>query len=388
MRKAIAERVAPAIAFGLATSTDVVLREWAGQTLPSNLATRPAHPGQAHPVQTHPISARPAGAETVFDLASLTKPLTTTLWFWHLHAAGRIELETPIGDVLPVADKRLAECPAWRLLTHTSGLGAHRSFYEGLGGAVRLSPTPKLAHAAARRTIRRMILGSELDAAPGAREVYSDLGYLLLEHLCEAISTPLDAVWPDLPGHGTDALHMRPLPIDAAHENRPENKPEIPAESYAATEYSPWRGRLLQGEVHDDNCWTLGGIGGHAGLFGTLDATLSAAQAWLRAARGDGAGLGLTDEVVPMSLASRWRHPLGGRVLGWDTPAPVGSTAGSQFGRRSFGHLGFTGTSIWIDPDADVAMVLLTNRVCPSRDATGIRWLRPQLHDAAWRCFT
>ncbi|MGK0360821.1 MAG: CubicO group peptidase (beta-lactamase class C family), partial [Bradymonadia bacterium] len=157
---------------------------------------------------------------------------------------------------------------------------------------------------------------------------------------------------------------------------------------YAATENCPWRARLLQGEVHDDNCWTLGGIGGHAGLFGTLDATLTAARGWLRAAQGDGSALKLPDELIPASLSARWRHPLGARVLGWDTPSAVGSTAGQHFGRRSFGHLGFTGTSVWIDPDADVALVLLTNRVCPSRDSTGIRWLRPQVHDAAWRCFT
>jgi CubicO group peptidase (beta-lactamase class C family) len=357
IRKALAEKVAPAIAFGLASSNEVVLREWAGRTHPEG----------------HPIAP-----STIFDLASLTKPLTTTLWFSHLNAAGRIDLDTPIGDALPVRHARLAACPVWRLLTHTSGLPAHRSFYEGLGGAVVLSANRSAAHAAARRTVRRMIAASPLDAAPGEKEIYSDLGYLLLERICEAISAPLDNVWSDLPAHGQRALHLRPLP----------NGVDFDATRYAATEACTWRGHLIQGDVHDDNCWTMGGVGGHAGLFGTLDAVLNAAQAWLKAARGDGSALQLPDEWVPMSLAARWRHPLGGRVLGWDTPSPVGSTAGQHFGRRSFGHLGFTGTSIWIDPDADVAMVLLTNRVCPSRASTGIRWLRPQLHDAAWRCFT
>ena len=355
LRKAIAERVAPAIAFGVIRADSVVLREFVGTAQPGGPAI---------------------DAQTPFDLASLTKPLTTTLWFWHLHAAGRIDLDTPIGEVVSVQAPALAECPVWRLLTHTTGLPAHRPFFEGLGPSVLQSGR----HAAARGAIRRMIAHTELIAQPGDREIYSDLGYLLLEQVCEAISGRLVDVWPDLPAHGPDALHFLPLPQPAGGlQSRAV---------YAATEDCPWRGRRLQGEVHDDNCWTLGGVGGHAGAFGTLDATLEAARAWLKAAQGDGSVLKLPDALIASSLSSRWRHPLGGRVLGWDTPSAVGSTAGQHFGRRSFGHLGFTGTSIWIDPDADVAMVLLTNRVCPSRESTGIRWLRPQVHDAAWRCFT
>lgn len=355
LRRAHAEGVAPALAFGVARSDTILATESVGTTRPAGL----------------PITPR-----TVFDLASLTKPLTTALWVWQL--GERLPLDTPIGDVVRVADPRLAEAPVWRLLNHTTGLPAHRPFFEGLGRSVLHSGQ----HAAAKRTIRRMIASTPLDRAPGEREVYSDLGYLLLEQICEAVSAPLADLWVDLPGHGPDTLHFRPLPPAnrAAHA--------ASAASYAATEDCPWRGRLVQGEVHDDNCWTMGGIGGHAGLFGSLDATLSAAQAWLRAARGDGSALGLPDDVVPMSLATRWRHALGAYVLGWDTPAPVGSTAGAHFGRRAFGHLGFTGTSIWIDPDADVAMVLLTNRVCPTRANSGIRGLRPRVHDAAWRCFT
>lgn len=349
LRRAIAENVAPALAFGLARADAVVHTEYVGTT----------HPGGA-----------PVTPETVFDLASLTKPLTTTLWFWH--TLPRLELDVAIGDVVKVGDARLAETPVWRLLSHTAGLAAHRPFFEGLGRSVLHSGR----HAAAKRTIRRMIAGAPLVADPGAREIYSDLGYLLLEQICEAVSAPLEALWADLPGHGPSALHFRPLPTDDD------------GLGYAATERCPWRGRLLRGEVHDDNCWTMGGVGGHAGLFGTLSATLSAAQAWLRAAQGDGSALALEDALIPMSLGPRWRHALGDRVLGWDTPAAVGSTAGDHFSRRSFGHLGFTGTSIWIDPEADVAMVLLTNRVCPTRNNHGIRWLRPQLHDAAWRCFT
>lgn len=349
LKRAHAEGVAPALAFGIARADAVVLTEYVGRTHADGVAVTD---------------------ETVFDLASLTKPLTTTLWFWHTRPL--LALDTPIGEAVPVGDPRLAETPVWRLLNHSAGLPAHRPFFEGLGRSVLQSGR----HAAAKRTIRRMIAQMPLEAAPGAREIYSDLGFLLLEQICEAVSGPLGDLWADLPGHGPDALHFRPLPAPSD------------VTGYAATETCGWRGRRIQGEVHDDNCWTMGGVGGHAGLFGTLDATLRAGQAWLRAARGDGSALKLADDVVPMSLGARWRTALGARVLGWDTPAPVGSTAGSRFGRRAFGHLGFTGTSMWIDPEADVVMVLLTNRVCPSRDNLGIRWLRPQIHDAAWRCFT
>ncbi len=350
VRQGVAEGVASAIAFAIDVADGAGRAWYAGHRSPD--------PG-----------APPCDEATVFDLASLTKPLTTTLWTMRLVAAGRLSLEAPVGDLAPVSDPGLASTPLWRLLDHTSGLPPHRRYYEGLGPSVLRSGR----HAAARSALRRMLAATTPEWPPGRREIYSDLGFLLLEWICERADAPLGERWSGLAGHGEDALHFRPLPA-------------APDPLCAATEQCPWRGRVMQGEVHDDNAWTIGGIAGHAGLFGTLEAVRGAGRAWLRALRGDGAGLGLPDDVVPAWTARRWMHPQGTRVLGWDTPTPGASSSGRHFGRTAVGHLGFTGTSIWLDPVAGVSMVLLTNRVCPSRDSVAIRAYRPAIHDAghAW----
>lgn len=352
LRQGIAERVAPAIAFGIATRDGHRATWFAGHHGPDR-------------------TGRPCTADSRFDLASLTKPLSTTAWCLRLVAAGQLALDQPIGDLAPVQDAALGSCPLWRLLNHTTGLPAHRRYYEGLGPTVLRTGR----HAQAERALHRMLAATATEAPPGRKEVYSDLGFLLLAWICARVDAPLGSVWATLPGHAADglALHFRPLPAPAADR-----------EAYVPTERCPWRGRLLQGEVHDDNAWTLGGLAGHAGLFGTLDATLDAALLWLRALNGDDAALGVPADLVTTWCDRRWMHPHGTRVLGWDTPTPGASSAGSQFGRRSIGHLGFTGTSLWIEPTAEVVMVLLTNRVCPSRDSAGIRAYRPALHDAGW----
>ena len=152
---------------------------------------------------------------------------------------------------------------------------------------------------------------------PGEKEVYSDLGFLLLEWICETIETPLAKRWKSLPGHGKSALHFQPLPR--------QGRPNV---AYAPTEKCPWRGLLLRGEVHDDNAWTMGGICGHAGLFGNLHSVLDIGQRWLRALRGEG-GLGaISAGTIRKALSrERWMHPRGTRVLGWDTPTPGRSSS-------------------------------------------------------------
>jgi CubicO group peptidase (beta-lactamase class C family) len=356
LRRAVHDRVAPAVAFGLSIGDAAPLLLRSGRL-------------------SHLPDAPPLEADTPFDLASLTKPLTTVTWVLRLVTQGRLDLEAPIGSIIEVTDARLAEAPVWRLLTHTTGLPAHREYFRGLLPRVRATGD----FAGARSTVSRMVKGTELEAAPGARETYSDLGFLLLERVAEAVDAPLANAWTGLPLHGAGALHFRPV------GQSPRQPPDA---ACAATEQCGLRGRLIQGEVHDENAWVCGGVAGHAGLFGGLRDVVEFGRAVVDGWHGTDDRLGITREVWRLATATHWLHPAGTRVLGWDTPSPGQSTAGRFFGPETIGHLGFTGTSLWIDLPRAVVMVLLTNRVCPTRSNLGIRALRPALHDAAWAAIT
>lgn len=349
LRAAVHDGTAPALAFAV---------------------SRAGGPERAWYVGHHRPSGRgePCGPLSVFDLASLTKPLTTLTWVLRLADRGALDLRSPVGSHLTVEDPLLARAPVWRLLSHTAGLPAHRRYFAGLGH-VRAGAFDR-----GRRAIRRMLLRTELESAPGERERYSDLGYMLLEWICEQLDGRLSERWATLPGHGPDRLHLRPL-----IEPTPLADPGC-----AATEQCPWRQRLLQGEVHDENCWAMGGVGGHAGTFGTLSAVHAMGVGWLDLLGGRVSTLGLDATLGHRASDRARRHPSGTHVVGWDTPTPGASSSGRCFGRRTIGHLGFTGTSIWIDPEQEVVMTLLTNRVSPTRENLRIRALRPKLHDAGW----
>jgi CubicO group peptidase (beta-lactamase class C family) len=355
LRRAVGERIAPAVAFGLSVG-DGEPRTFVEGRL------------------SHLPGARLAGPETVFDLASLTKPLTTVTWVLRLIEAGRLTLESPIGQLVEVSDPALARTPLWRLLSHTSGLPAHREFFRGLLPRVRSTGDT----AGARATVRRLVRQTALERPPGGAETYSDLGFLLLEQIAESVDGPLALRWPDLPLHGPGALHFRPVFAPAA--------PGTPSvDLCAATEVCPLRGELVVGAVHDENAWICGGVAGHAGLFGRVTDVVAFGRAVVAGWHGEPNPLGIGRALWQTVTHPRWLHPAGTRVLGWDTPSPGSSSAGTRFGPQTIGHLGFTGTSIWIDLRARVVMVLLSNRVCPSRANTAIRSLRPALHDAAWQ---
>ena len=197
---------------------------------------------------------------------------------------------------------------------------------------------------------------------------------MMIEWICEIASgVELSTAWRDLPGHGYDTLHFRPLPDDG-HKGH-----------YVATEQCPWRRRLIQGEVHDDNAWIMGGVCGHAGLFGTLKSVHTAAYQWLRLTTNRSNKLGIGPELARLAFGPSQYVRDSSRFFGWDRRTPGRSTSGQYFGPLSFGHLGFTGTSIWIDPVQELVAVLLTNRVCPSRDNPLIKSFRPALHDLAFK---
>jgi serine-type D-Ala-D-Ala carboxypeptidase len=308
------------------------------------------------------FSRLPMTVDTCFDLASLTKPLATAAAAMLLVQTGRLDLDQPCGQydrVLEGTDK--AGLTPRQLLTHCSGLPAHRPYFMRLH---------RLSRAERDNQFLRWLIAEPLLWKPGERVEYSDLGFLLLQRLIEAITLMrLDRF-----------LHhnlYRPLGIERLFFPVTAVHPEKVA--FAATELCPLRGRLLCGEVHDDNAHAIGGVGGHAGLFGTAGAVHALLRVLLECAQGDGAGNFFDTTVVRQFFARKkgtnW-------ALGFDTPSADCSSAGHFLGRDSVGHLGFTGTSFWMERTRAIIVILLTNRVHPSRYNVNIRAFRPLLHDA------
>ena len=286
--------------------------------------------------------------DTVYDLASVTKPFTA----WaavRLAATGVLDLHAPLHTFLPEA----RELPAGTLtldalLSHRAGLPAWRPLFREV-----------LPAEAGGDGVRRALLREVLCEACGVTEaaVYSDLGYILAGFALEAAS-----------GLGLDATLARAEVLGALRFGAEPRR-------CAPTEDCAWRGAVQRGAVHDENAFALGGVAGHAGLFGTAPALCARGVAAVDA-------LAAGDADLRVMLAPRAG---GTNRLGWDTKSPDASSAGARMGARTFGHLGFTGTSLWCDPDAGVVVALLTNRVHRSREGTGIRALRPAVHDAVMR---
>ena len=293
--------------------------------------------------------------ESIYDLASLTKVVGTATAAMILYDEGRLELDAPVSKYLPAFSGGAKDLVTVRqLLTHTSGLPAGRDLR-------RLASSTWEA--------RQLVIGTPLTCDPGRCLVYSDLGADVLGFTIESIT-----------GQGLDAfLDERvfvPLGMNDTHF-RPE-----PAmrDRIAPTEVSSPRGYSLRGEVHDENAWALGGVAGHAGLFSTAADLSLFAQMMLN--RGTLNGVRIVSDSAVARFTTR---TTGTRALGWDTSDGEGS-AGVHMGERAYGHTGFTGTSLWIDPDRDLFVILLTNRVHAARarrPAKVIADVRADLADAA-----
>ncbi len=312
---------------------------------------------------------RGGATEAYFDLASLTKPMTAV-------AVARSEIapSRTLGSVLPeLASTRSAEASAELLLSHRAGLAAHLPLFlpRVMGTAVHPREALRLA-AEARRE------GCEGRLPPaGFAPLYSDLGYLLVGAILARHAGAPDAGWA-IEEHVVAPLAAR-LELGTA---RGLAAAGVDIEARAApTEEVPWRGGVVRGRVHDENAWVLTGTGGsgHAGMFGTVAGVLGFARAVLEALEGRG-------PFAPTDLGWLTRPRPGGTLrAGFDGKSEQGSSAGVSFGADAIGHLGFTGTSLWIDPTAGVAVALLTNRVHPSRENTAIRAARPEAHEALFR---
>jgi serine-type D-Ala-D-Ala carboxypeptidase len=307
----------------------------------------------------------PATPETIFDLASLTKVLATTTLAMRAIDAGRLTLEDPVGHWLSEwrgPDRE--DVTIRQLLTHSSGLTAYLPLYRDYTG---------------RPEFERAICTLPLEYQPESASIYSDLGFILLGFILEdaAAAHRSGRFDPDASlAHQFQRLRSflsaDPLTFSPPRSWRPLCAP---------TEIDAWRGRLLAGEVHDENCWALNGAAGHAGLFGNAAAVGSFARAALRTIAGE-------DILARTATMRRFieRAPVSGgsRALGWDTMLPA-SSCGALMSPTAIGHTGFTGTSLWIDWERDLYVVLLTNRVHPTRDNNAIRSVRPRVHDAVIR---
>jgi CubicO group peptidase (beta-lactamase class C family) len=307
---------------------------------------------------------RPMTPETVFDLASLTKPLATTLAVMLLIQEGRLNLDQTVGSVIPIFSGTNKELITIRqLLSHTAGLPDYNPYYEELA-------TRSLAE---RKALLRTRLSNEkLVNPPGKTAVYSDVGFMILEWLIEVVARrPLNhfvekSVYGPL---GIENLFFIPVDSDSGKRDR----------QYAATEQCPWRGKVLDGEVHDDNAYVLGGVAGHAGLFGIAQDVYRLLKELLNVYSGE-PNSGLFRKDMIQSFFQR-QSDGGSWALGFDTPSRPKSSSGKHFSDQSIGHLGFTGTSFWVDLIRKVIVVLLTNRIHPSRKNEKIKAFRPVLHD-------
>jgi len=302
--------------------------------------------------------------ETVFDLASLTKVIATTTLVMRAVDGGTLNLDDPVRGWLPSWRGADREAVTIRdLLAHASGLPAYLPFFRDYTGRAEFEPA---------------ICDLPLEYAPRSQAIYSDLGFMLLGFILEDARGNRSRAAGVLDTAATLAAQFRKMASFVTPEPLTFRPPRSWRERTAPTEIDAWRGRLLAGEVHDENTWALGGAAGHAGLFGTAPAVGAFARAVLQTIAGDPA---LAQPATFREFIRRTAIPGSSRALGWDTMLPT-SSCGTLLSSTAIGHTGFTGTSLWIDWERDLYIVLLTNRVHPTRDNERIRALRPRFHDA------
>ena len=303
----------------------------------------------------------------LFDVASLTKVIAATPVFMRLVADDLLDLDAPLADLLPDAGT-LSKMTARQLLAHCSGLADWRPLFRSFGGD----------HEAFRAEVFRKLRTMTPDPPPGTREIYSDLGFMVLLELAEQVC---GRSFRDL----VDEWVLKPLGLaDTFFVPLAGVNPAPTGRAFVPTDRCPWRGRILRGEVQDENAWAMGGVAAHAGLFSTADDVARFGQVmldWFHGREGS-AGAPSAPRVVRAFFSRAGIVEGSDRCLGWDAPTAGASSSGRHFPPASIGHTGFTGTSLWIDLEREVAAALLSNRVHPVRENPGIRAFRPRFHDA------
>jgi CubicO group peptidase (beta-lactamase class C family) len=321
---------------------------------------------------SRPFGRAPVELDTPYDLASVTKPLTAAVAA-RLVRKGTLALDAALGDLVPEARGTASEAaPIELLLAHRAGLEAHRPLFEPLACGRPFDRARALRAAASARRIDCTGTISSGGFAP----LYSDLGFLLAGAAIErAAGRALD----ELVAQELD----RPLGTHLGSVRRWRARDPAFAKRVAPTETVAWRGGALSGVVHDENAWALAGHGsaGHAGAFGTASDVARFGVALLEALAGRDDGWLSARDLEPFV-----RERDGGSLrAGFDGRSPgASSAAGTRSSPGTIGHLGFTGTSLWCDPDAELVTVVLTNRVCPTREDVRLRSVRPAVQDALY----
>lgn len=319
----------------------------------------------------------PMQLETIFDLASLTKPLATTAATMLLVREKKIRLEDRITRFFPNFGVFGKTHVTFRhLLAHCSGLPAWKPYYEDIIKGEKEGKINFVASRAAKSYVFEQIHRERSVSPPGTRSLYSDLGFMLLGEIIEEITGwSLDRYCQD---KIFKPMGLRSTSFVDLTQLRTRRLQPV-SEMIAPTEQCPWRKKILCGEVHDDNAYVMGGVAGHAGLFSSARDIHVFLTRLRRCYRGE-------DPFLPASLVKEFLTrdetvKESTYALGWDTPSPENSSSGSYFSPHSVGHLGFTGTSIWWDLEKDCHVILLSNRIHPSRDSDKIKGVRPYIHD-------
>jgi CubicO group peptidase (beta-lactamase class C family) len=384
LRQAIAERAFPAASVAVTHQGRLIALKSFGR-IPTEAGAPPgSRPGREGGDFDSPVT--PA---TRFDLASLTKPVATTTMAGILYERGLLELAAPVIGIIPEflvdacgeVDPRRRDVTFRMLLAHSSGLPAYEKLF---------------LRAHSRDDLLRAAFLTPLSADPGTRAEYSDMGFIILGAALERIAEESIAAFCQREVFGPLAMTQTTFnPPADTHRQIPPTADErtvqpwgagtaaaempagtAPPDASPSTARSTFRKKIIQGEVQDENASILGGMAGHAGLFSSAGDLARFAHAILYGGRPI-----LRPETVVL-LTRREPAPSGtSRALGWDTPSAP-SQAGSHFGPRSFGHLGYTGTSLWIDPDRRLSITLLTNRTWPDGANQAIKRVRPQFHDS------
>jgi serine-type D-Ala-D-Ala carboxypeptidase len=319
----------------------------------------------------------PLSEDTIFDLSSLTKPLATTTAFLHLVRDRKLRIDDRVTRLFHNFGVHGKTHVTFRhLLAHCSGLPGWRPYYKEIIKVERGGRVNFLCSQGAKQHVFEMIHREKPESDPGRNVVYGDLGFMLLGEAIEEISgLTLDRFCQEriFKPLGLRSTSFIDLSLVRTRRLMPVT------DMIAPTERCEWRKKIICGEVHDDNAYAMGGLAGHSGLFSSA-ADVNVLLSRLRDAY-FGKGSLLPEAIMREAFTRDRTVAQSPRTLGWDTPAATGSAAGTRFSKNTVGHLGFTGTSMWLDLDKAVHVVLLSNRVHPSRNNDKIKDFRPVIHD-------